>query len=199
VARRFRRLLNQRLSRRFFARPALEVAPLLIGRTLYRETPDGVIAGRIVEVEAYCGSSDPGSHAFRGRTRRNATMFGPPGHLYVYFTYGLHHCANIVTDSDAVAGAVLLRAVEPTEGLNFMANRRGTDETRNLARGPARMCQAFALDLKDNGLDMTTGDVWIGRGRRISSPIQTSARVGLRPGMDQPWRFYEKGPWASRA
>ena len=215
--------LDKRLTGRFFARPALEVAPALIGRTLFSIAPEGLVAGRIVEVEAYggfggvaaplstesrapeaanplksnSGSSDPGSHAFRGRTPRNSVMFGPPGHLYVYFTYGMHHCANIVTDADGVAGAVLLRAVEPTEGLDLMAQRRGTDDLRKLARGPARLCQAFALDLGHNRADLATGDVWVGRTRRLSLPIQTSARVGLRPGMDQPWRFYEPGIWVS--
>jgi DNA-3-methyladenine glycosylase len=177
------------------------VAPALIGRTLYRITPEGLTAGRIVEVEAYCGSSDPGSHAFRGKTRRNAVMFGPPGHLYVYFTYGMHYCANIVTDSEGVAGAVLLRAVEPTEGLDLMALRRGFDQnidSRNLARGPARLCQAFALDLNDNSADLTTGEIWVGRTRRLTSPIKTSPRIGLKPELDQPWRFYEPSPWASR-
>lgn len=186
-----------RLSRPFFARDALAVAMDLLGRVLVSEVAAGTVAGRIVEVEAYCGIDDPASHGYRGQTRRNAVMFGPPGHLYVYFTYGMHHCANVVAETDGVAGAVLLRAVEPVLGLDLMAARRGTEDPRLLARGPARLCQAFGLDLRHNGSDLTHGPIWIGSPQQLNGAILSSTRIGLTAGLDHPWRFFEKGPWVS--
>jgi DNA-3-methyladenine glycosylase len=191
--------LISRLPRTFFARPALEVAEALVGRVLIGESADGVVAGRLVEVEAYCGADDPASHAYRNKTRRNEVMFGPAGHLYVYFTYGMHFCANIVTDEDGVAGAVLLRAVEPLEGLDLMAARRGVSEPRLLARGPARLCQAFGLTRAHNGLDLcSSGELWVSDEEpRLAGPVRTSARIGIKPEHDQPWRFFEEGQFTS--
>lgn len=186
-----------RLTEEFFARHPLELAELLLGHTLYRQGSDGLVAGRIVEVEAYCGKDDPASHAYRNKTARNAVMFGPPGRLYVYFTYGMHHCANIVADEDGVAGAVLLRAVEPLEGLELMAKRRGVDKPGLLAKGPGRLAQAFDLTRADNGYDLSDGDIWVGQDRKSDAPAQRSVRIGLKPGMRQLWRFYEPGPWVS--
>ena len=188
--------MTGRLPRSFFSRPTLEVARDLVGRTLVHEGPEGSVAGRIVEVEAYCGNDDPSSHAYR-RTPRSEVMYGPPGHLYVYVSYGMHHCANLVTEADGVAGAILLRAAEPTEGLDLMALRRGTSELRLLARGPGRLCQAFGLDRTHNGLDLVDGPVWVEGTAVVAGPLAVSARIGLRAGQDQPWRFYEAGPWAS--
>lgn len=187
----------QRLSKEFYARHPLELAELLLGRTLYSRRPDGTAAGRIVEVEAYCGKDDPASHAYRRRTDRNAVMFGPPGRLYVYFTYGMHHCANIVADEEGSAGAVLLRAVEPLEGLELMARRRRTDKPGLLAKGPGRLAQAFSLTLADNGADLSNGDVWVGQERRAEAAVERSVRIGIKPEMQQLWRFYEPGPWVS--
>ncbi|HVE77214.1 MAG TPA: DNA-3-methyladenine glycosylase [Actinomycetota bacterium] len=186
-----------RLTRRFYSRETIEVARALLGRTLYHASAEGTTAGRIVEVEAYLGSVDPGSHAFKGPTPRNRIMFGPAGYLYVYFTYGMHYCANVVTGKEGAAGAVLLRAVEPLIGLDLMAERRGTDDKRLLARGPARLSQAFAFGRDHNGLDLVDGPAWVGRTTRIKGEIRQTPRIGLKPGMDQPWRFVEKGPWAS--
>lgn len=186
-----------RLSKEFYARHPLELAELLLGRTLYSRRPDGTVAGRIVEVEAYCGKDDPASHAYRRMTDRNAVMFGPPGRLYVYFTYGMHHCANIVADEEGSAGAVLLRAVEPLEGLELMAQRRKTDKAGLLAKGPGRLAQAFGLTLADNGADLSSGDVWIGDERRSETAVERSVRIGIKPEMQQLWRFYEPGPWVS--
>jgi DNA-3-methyladenine glycosylase len=165
--------------------PVLEVAPRLLGAVLRH---DGV-AVRLTEVEAYDGANDPGSHAFRGPTRRNEVMFGPAGRLYTYFTYGMHHCANVVCGRDGVASAVLLRAGEVVEGLDLARTRRGSSADRDLARGPARLCSALALDLSDNGLDLTTGALVLGPpvdpGRVVTGP-----RVGLRQAPDHPWRFW---------
>lgn len=173
------------------------MAKSLLGRTLYRKAPEGTVSGRLVEVEAYCGAADPASHAFRRRTPRNSVMFGPPGHLYVYLTYGIHHCANLVTEPEGVAGAVLLRAVEPLEGLDLMARRRGLGDPRLLARGPGRLCQAFGLSLPDNDTPPASPTLWVGSGRRREGPTLSSYRIGVDPALDRPWRFYEAGPWTS--
>jgi DNA-3-methyladenine glycosylase len=124
-------------------------------------------------------------------------MFGPPGHLYVYFTYGMHFCCNVVCETDGIPGAVLLRAVEPLEGLDLMVERRGLERTRDLARGPARLCQAFGIDRRHNGTDLVGGEIWLEPRRRLKGEILTSKRIGLTAGLDQPWRFYEEGIWIS--
>ena len=124
-------------------------------------------------------------------------MYGPPGVLYVYFTYGMHHCSNIVAGPDGVAGAVLMRAVEPLEGLELMAARRGVGDIRLLAKGPGRLCQAFGLSRSDNGTYLANGDVWVGTDRRLEGPIHRSYRIGVDPSADRPWRFFEAGPWTS--
>jgi DNA-3-methyladenine glycosylase len=185
------------LPRAFYGRGVLEVAPELLGRTLVSDSPAGTVTGRIVEVEAYCGWRDPASHAYRGETRRNSVMFGPPGHLYVYFTYGMHYCANVVCEPPGSPGAVLLRAVEPLSGLELMAERRGTTGVRALARGPARLAQAFGLDLAANGSDLVSGPVRITGPARLAAPVAVSPRIGISRAVEEPWRFYETGPWAS--
>ena len=175
------------------SRPILEVAPRLLDAVLRH---DGV-AVRITEVEAYDGAEDPGSHAFRGPTRRNQVMFGPPGHLYTYFTYGMHHCANVVCGPEGRASAVLLRAGEVVEGIELARARRARGPDRDLARGPARLCQALALDLAHNGMPLAGAlelAAPIDRGRVSAGP-----RVGLRQAADHPWRFWITGePTVSR-
>jgi len=185
------------LRRVFYARDALEVAPLLLGRTLVSESSEGTVTGRIVEVEAYRGPLDPASHAYRGPTRRNAVMFGPAGHLYVYFTYGMHYCANVVCEDEGSPGAVLLRAVEPVSGLALMGQRRGTGVRSLLARGPARLAEAFGIDLSQNGTDLVDGPVWVGGRPRLAGPVSSSVRVGISRAAEEPWRFFEAGPWTS--
>jgi len=169
------------------------VAPELLGKLLVHNG----MAARIVEAEAYCGAEDPGSHAYRGMTRRNATMFGPPGRLYVYFTYGMHWCANAVCGDDGEGVAVLLRAAEPIAGIEEMwARRLKARRERDLLAGPARLCQAFALDGTYDGADLVTAD----RGVAITddgtpppaSPA-VSTRIGLSSGADLPWRWCTTG------
>ena len=131
-------------------RPVLEVAPLLLGATFTH----GGVTVRLTEVEAYDGPDDPGSHALNGRTDRNAVMFGPPGHLYVYFTYGMHFCCNVSCGPEGQPSAILLRAGEVVDGIETARERRGRSTDRDLARGPGRLCQAMAIDRDDNGLDL---------------------------------------------
>lgn len=184
-----------RLPRSFFARPAPVVAPELLGRVFVRVLPDGTrLSARLVEVEAY-GPDDPASHAFRGPTPRNAVMFGPPGRLYVYFTYGQHFCANVVTGRDGEGSAVLLRAAEPLEGFGAMAAHRGTDVPRLLCAGPGRLTQAFAIGRPENGVDLVRDRrIQLRAGDRVPPPrIARTTRVGLRVGVDLVWRYVERG------
>jgi DNA-3-methyladenine glycosylase len=173
------------------ARPSLEVAPTLLGATLRHRTPEGEVALRLTEVEAYAGADDPGSHAFRGMTARNEVMFGPAGRLYVYFTYGMHHCCNVVVGAEGTASAVLLRAGEVVEGVELARSRRPGSSHRDLARGPARLCKALAIDARHNGADLASGDLVLAPGDPVAAErVATGPRVGLREAADHPWRFW---------
>jgi DNA-3-methyladenine glycosylase len=187
--------LGRRLGRAFFARPSTEVAPELLGRVLLRVGSDGVrLAGRIVEVEAY-EEGDPASHSYRGRTARTEVMFGRPGHLYVYFTYGIHHCMNVVTGRAGEGSAVLLRAAEPIEGLDGMALRRGVAEPRRLCAGPGRFTEAFGITRAQNGADLVR-DVELGLFEGRPPPaeeIARSTRVGVTVGVERRWRWFVRG------
>jgi DNA-3-methyladenine glycosylase len=169
------------------------VAPDLLGRLLVRRLRGVELVGRIVETEAY-EEGDPASHSFRGRTARTEVMFGPPGHLYVYFTYGMHFCMNVVTGQEGEGSAVLLRAVEPLEGLESMRSRRRVRDDRLLCAGPGRLAQAFAVGGDLGGADLVTGrDVLVARGRRLAaSEIGVSTRIGVTVGVDRPWRFFDR-------
>lgn len=187
------------LGREFFARPVLEVAPDLLGCRVAATSPRGRVVVRVTEVEAYAGPGDPGSHAARGRTPRTAVMFGPAGHLYVYFSYGLHWCANVVTGEDGAASAVLLRAGEVVEGVDLARGRRPAARSeRDLARGPARLASALAITGDLGGHDLVGGDPHVlppveGAARAVA----TGPRVGVAgPGGDgerYPWRFWLAG------
>jgi DNA-3-methyladenine glycosylase len=189
--------LSRVLPRSFYARDARELAPLLLNKLLVRRVDGTRLAARIVEVEAYLGSEDAGSHAFRGETPRTAVMFGPPGHLYVYFTYGMHWCANVVAAKDGDAAAVLVRAAAPVAGLATMRERRPKARSdRELCAGPARLCQAFGITGDDNGADLTRGLLRIvDDGTPPPARPGVSTRIGLSPGRgdDHPWRFTVPG------
>jgi DNA-3-methyladenine glycosylase len=188
------------LPRPFYARPSVEVARDLLGRHLVRRLPEGDLAGRIVECEAY-EEGDPASHSFRGLTDRTRVMFGPPGHLYVYFTYGMHFCMNVVTGRDGEGSAVLLRAVEPLEGIDVMRERRGVTEDRILCAGPGRLTQAFGIAREDNGMDLVSGrDLFVTEGGAVDSEeIGAGRRIGISVATEKPWRFYVIGnPFVSR-
>lgn len=182
------------LERAFYARDPKLVARQLLNKVLLRDD----LSARIVEVEAYCGEIDPGSHAYRGKTNRNATMFGPAGGLYVYFTYGMHWCANAVCGDVDEGVAVLLRAAAPLTGLDTMRARRGLKITRerDLCSGPAKLCQAFGLDRAFDGADLVTGDrgvVIADDGVAAPRRPGNSVRVGLSAGAEHPWRWFVEG------
>jgi DNA-3-methyladenine glycosylase len=197
------------LPRIFYARRTLTVARDLLGRVLARRTPDGaVLRGRIVEAEAYVGEEDRACHARAGRTPRTDVMYGPPGFAYVYLTYGMHHMLNVVTEAEGRPAAVLVRAVEPLEGLEWMARarRNGSAEDagaaplkpHQLTSGPGKLCQAFGLDLRDNRADLLGSELWIEEGSPVpGARIAASARIGCEtaaaPWDLMPWRFYLAG------
>ncbi|MGH3175417.1 MAG: DNA-3-methyladenine glycosylase [Streptosporangiaceae bacterium] len=207
------------IPRNFFARPSVEVAPDLLGCVLEHETADGLVAVELTEVEAYAGRSDPASHAYRGKTARNAVMFGPPGHAYVYFTYGMHFCVNMVCLGEAgSASAVLLRAgrIIAGAGLARAPRLRGTTAIapRDLARGPARLCQALAINRSQDGADVVSAGsplrMLSGAGNPARSAvlapgdetlihpatprrIVTGPRVGVSSAAEIPWRFWYDG------
>ena len=196
----------RRLTKNFYERDALEVARELIGCLFVHRTDRGAIGVRLVETEAYRGEQDPGSHGYRGETARTRVMFGPPGRLYVYFTYGMHWCANIVCGWEGTCEAVLLRAGEPVLGTDEMFRRRGVASDRLLAAGPARLAQALGIGKEHNGASLLRGGAfWCGEDELThgyrSGEIAESVRVGLGAGKgdDLPWRFSIPGsPYASR-
>jgi len=183
------------LPRRFYARPPDSVARALLGRLIVRETPHGRLVGRIVEVEAYGGTRDPASHGFRGETPRNRTMFGPPGHAYIYLSYGLHHCLNVVTGTVGRSAAVLIRSLEPVAGLSAMARRRGLTDPDRLARGPGCVAQALGLTRADDGTDLTRPPLWLADvpPRRAGLRIVRTPRIGITRGVSRRWRFLLAG------
>jgi DNA-3-methyladenine glycosylase len=193
------------IPREFFARHSLQVAPELLGCILEHQTLAGLVAVELTEVEAYAGASDPASHAYRGKTARNAVMFGPPGHAYVYFTYGMHFCVNLVCAHNGSASAVLLRAGRIIEGEELARTRRTRGATvvpfRDLARGPARLCQALDIDMSQNGEDVSVPESplrmrWPDASTTVRSEerkIATGPRVGVSAAAEVPWRFWWEG------
>jgi len=198
------------IPREFFDRPSQEVAPDLLGCVLEHETAEGLVAVELTEVEAYAGETDPASHSYRGRTARNGVMFGPPGYAYVYFTYGMHFCVNVVCMPAGIPRAVLLRAGRVTAGEDLARRRRArwrseaSQESilpaRDLARGPARLCQALAIDRTQNGLDVCSADGELrlrpaDPGLRANGAIEVAVgpRVGVSAAADVPWRFWVAG------
>lgn len=196
--------MDDPLPRTFYRRPVVTVARQLLGKVLVRRKGRTTIEGLIVEVEAYNGTDDPASHAFKGRTPRNEVMFREGGVLYVYFTYGMHFCANVVTGNEGEGCAVLLRAVEPLEGIPAMARHRGKPASalRELCSGPAKLCQAFRIGKDENGTDLAGDEIWIEDRGTIVLPNQIIAtpRIGISQGKDKLWRFgLEGNPFLSRA
>lgn len=198
--------LGTGLPRAFFDRPCLEVAPELIGAYVVRRLDDGsALVGRIVEVEAYLGDgSDPGSHSHRGPTPRNRTMFGPPGHLYVYRSYGIHTCANVVCEPEGRGAAVLFRAAEPVGGVARMRAQRdlaAAARDREIANGPGKLAQALALRMDDDGRSLLRGRIRLRRAPANAPRLEVACgrRIGLTKGAELPYRFFAAGsPYVSR-
>jgi DNA-3-methyladenine glycosylase len=189
------------LIRAFFARDPRRVARQLLGKILIREVPGIKLSARIVEVEAYLGEQDPAAHAAAGRTLRNAVLFGPPGHAYVYFIYGNHYCLNVSCEAEGQAGCVLFRALEPLSGIEEMARARhvelrGTQDWPKLTSGPGRLCQAFSITrTHDNGCDLTSpaADLWIGDDAYRPPRIAVTPRIGITKAADMPLRYLVRG------
>jgi DNA-3-methyladenine glycosylase len=193
------------LPREFYARPVLTVAKDVVGKVLVHASPEGLVAGRIVEAEAYRGPEDRAAHSFGGRrTERTEAMFGPPGIAYVFFVYGMHWHVNLVTTREGAPHAVLLRAAEPVLGQELMAARRGVPAQQvNLLNGPGKLCQAFGIDRRHYGADLTAGSLFLSSTGATRPRLARSARIGVdyaEAWAQKPWRFYEEGSaWVSRA
>lgn len=191
-------MASRKLTRPLYAQPTLKVARQLIGKRLVRRIGGRRLAGIIVETEAYMGPTDVASHSRHGEQSRAAPMFGKPGYAYIYFTYGMHHCFNVVTEPPGSGTAVLIRALEPTEGLALMRRHRQTGNEREitdheLTNGPGKLCQALALDRTLNRTDLLSNVLWLEEGIKVHpGQVGTSARVGIREGREHPWRFYLK-------
>jgi len=186
------------MSATFYAGDTLDIARGLVGRYLLSQIGGPLVGGRIVETEAYL-EDDPASHSFRGPTKRNRAMFGPAGRAYVYRSYGVHWCMNVVTGDPGCGAAVLIRALEPVNGLDIMRARRGVDNVRLLCAGPGRLCQALAIVGDLDGVRLDMPPLWIGAGVGPRAPVVCSGRIGVGAGADRPFRFLEAGnPYVSR-
>jgi DNA-3-methyladenine glycosylase len=171
----------------------VQLARFLIGKLLVRNLADGVVAGRIVETEAY-DIGDPAGHAYRGITPRNRSLFLERGHAYVYFAYGCWFMLNVSSETTGVGAGVLIRAIEPTEGIAIMQRHRGTDRVQDLARGPGRLCAALDIDRRLDGIDLCqVGPLWLGSDGRASTAIGQGKRIGITRAVDNPLRFYVPG------
>ena len=192
---------SKKLPRDFYLQPTRRAARALLGKVLVHDSAEGLAVGRIVEAEAYLAEDDPGCHAYKGKTKRNAVMFGPPGHAYVYFTYGNHWLINAVTQAEGVPEAVLIRALEPVEGIELMRARRGRENIRDLCSGPGKLAQALGIGKEHNGTDLTQGPLWVADDGFKVSRVSRTTRIGLASGQgdELPLRFVVAGsPFASR-
>ena len=182
------------LPRSFFTRDTLTVARELLAKHLARRVGESDLVGKIVEVEAYGGAYDPASHAYRGMTPRNQVMFGKGGFAYVYFTYGKHYCLNVTTEKEGVPGAVLIRALQPVSGIEMMRRNRRRKRLRYLTNGPGRLTEAMGITKRQNGLDLTKGGELFIREPQVEEDFEevSKGRVGIRVGVEKPWRFYIK-------
>ncbi|MEW6049449.1 MAG: DNA-3-methyladenine glycosylase [Candidatus Zixiibacteriota bacterium] len=182
---------HQKLTRSFYGRPTLEVAPDLLGKFLVHASSREVYSARIVEVEAYIGEEDPACHAACGPTERNRIMYGPPGFAYIYFIYGMYYCLNFVTEPKGRPAAVLIRAAEPFDGFDRLLSKQGGAKGIRALSGPGKLCRAFGLTFQHNGLDLTGRRLYLeDRGSAVSH-IRCSTRIGIRKGADKLWRFFD--------
>jgi DNA-3-methyladenine glycosylase len=197
---------KNKLKKNFYAREVIIVAKSLLGKILVRKSGNKYLAGKIVEVEAYHGEFDQAAHSYRGMTKRTEVMFKEGGYLYVYFTYGAHHCCNVVTGKKGQGTAVLIRAVEPVDGIEQMIKNRfgrklkNEKEIFNLTSGPGKVCQAFGFDRSNSGTDLTGDEIFITDGIRVrKNQVGISKRIGITKSVNLPWRFFIKNnPYLSR-
>ena len=197
---------HKKLTKKFYKRNVLTVAKELLGKVFVVKKKKQYLCGKIVEVEAYDGSIDQAAHTYIGKTKRNEIMFEEGGLLYVYFTYGMYYCCNVVTGEKDERTAILLRAVEPIEGTDTIAlNRFGktnisSKEKLNLTSGPGKLCMAFKINKKHNGTDLTSDNIFILNNRKIpEDKIVTTTRIGIKKSIELPWRFYIKdNPYVSK-
>lgn len=194
------RLNYNPLPRQFYKRDTVDVAKDLLGKLLVRKIDAVVLAGKIVETEAYRAHDDPASHAFRGKTERNSVMFGEPGHAYVYFTYGNHFCLNVTARNHLPAGAILIRALEPIEGIEIMLKNRKVLEITNIASGPGKLTKAMSITIEQNGKDLCShGELYIANSDSTNYRIRISSRIGIARATGKLWRFFTEGnPHVSR-
>lgn len=186
--------MGKRFKRSFFERYTPEVARDLLGSVLVRKTGRGILSGRIVEVEAYRGDDDPASHAYKGLTRRTAVMFGDGGHAYVYMSYGANRCLNVTSERKGTPGAVLIRAVEPLDGIALMKRNRKVAELTELTSGPGKLTKAMNIDLPLNGEDLVSSErLYLLKDATREIDVQSSTRIGINVGLDRVWRFFERG------
>lgn len=189
------------IPREFYERHVVDVSRDLLGKLLVRVYKQKVLVGKIVETEAYRGKDDPASHAYRGKTPRNSIMFGKPGVAYIYIIYGMYHCLNVIAEPEGNAAGVLIRAIEPLEGIDLMKELRGTEKTKNLTNGPGKLTKALAIDKSFNGMDLTQKNILF-----IAYPSQKEVfeivetkRIGIKVGLDKRWRFYiRNNPFVSK-
>lgn len=184
-----------RLPLSFYSRSAVMVAKELIGARIIHGSREGISGGIIVEAEAYRGEDDPASFASKGRTPKSEMLYGPPGRAFIYLNYGIHWLLNVVTETKDFPGAVLIRAVEPVEGISLMKKRRNTDDELNLCSGPAKTCQALGIDSNLNGqpLYFSHSPLWIEKRQPLKGELVWRPRVGIKEGKDRLWRVYVKG------
>ena len=188
-----------KLDRDFYIRDPLEAAPALLGKVVVHATGQGVLSGRIVETEAYV-AGDEASHCTGGLTPRNCMLFGEPGHAYVYFIYGLHYCLNLVCHLPGIAGGVMIRALEPLQGIDVMRHNRGRDELRGLCSGPGKLTQAMGIDLTHNGEDLLGDRLYVVDDGTDPGAVVSRPRIGIRLATEKPWRFYPEAwrQWVSK-
>lgn len=187
------------LSKSFFEDKTVEeLANYLLGCELVHKTPEGTTAGIIVETESY-HETDEASHSHKYRSKRNEIMFGPPGYAYVYFTYGMHWCFNVVAEEEGVGAGVLIRALEPTQGIELMINRRNKPNVHELCNGPAKLTQALSIDKEDYGKPLYEGELYITESKLKDFRIAFGPRIGISKAQEKPWRFWiEDNPFVSR-
>ncbi|MFQ6069750.1 MAG: DNA-3-methyladenine glycosylase [Candidatus Aminicenantales bacterium] len=182
-----------RLPLSFFERHTLQVVQDIIGRVLVHESEEGLTSGVVVEAEAYRGEDDPASFASKGKTKRSEMLFAPPGRAFVYLTYGMYHLLNIITEKEAFPAAILIRALEPREGISLMKERRGREELKELCSGPGKLCQALGVDLSLNGEEVFSprSRLYFTQGKGVRKNLVWRPRIGINEGKDRFWRVYD--------